>query len=212
MSLLEITVALAVLGLMVGLAVMGIREPISQQREREAVRELWSSALRARQVSLSTNQPVRIVVDSNVAVPGRGTQTVARWERLKCDNDWNNNACPQSSCINTTCRATPACCDATGPDIVIPGTMDASRVHGLCFLPGNGRAVKPTTNPLGCMRGLLDDTAAITAAAPGSVRLSFTSGRARSLLLVEPVTGLVEVLDCDSKSAELNPETACTAP
>jgi hypothetical protein len=72
--------------------------------------------------------------------------------------------------------------------------------------------VKPTTNPLGCMRGLLDDTAAITAAAPGSVRLSFTSGRARSLLLVEPVTGLVEVLDCDSKSAELNPETACTAP
>ncbi len=212
MSLLEIMVALAVLSLMLSLAVMGIRAPGDQQREREAARELWSAALRARQRALGTNQPVRLVVDSNVNVPGMGSRTVARWERLKCDDNWNNNACPQTACINTTCRANASCCDEVGPDIVLPRTMDASRVHGLCFLPGSGRAVKPTTNPLGCMRGLLNDTAAITAAAPGSVRLTYTSGRARSLLLVEPVTGLVEVLDCDSRSAELNPVAACTAP
>jgi type II secretory pathway pseudopilin PulG len=212
MSLLEITVALAVLGLMVSLAVMGIREPIAQQREREAVRELWSTALRARQRSMATNQPVRIVVDNNVPVPGSGNRTVARWERLQCDNVWDNGSCPRTACINTTCRATPSCCDETGPDIVIPTTMDASRMHGLCFLPGSGRAVKPTSEPLGCMRNPPNDTAAITAASPGSVRLTFTSGRARSLLMVEPVTGLVEVLDCDSRSAELNPEAACTAP
>jgi hypothetical protein len=92
--------------------------------------------------------------------------------------------------------------------VVLPTTMNAASVHGLCYLPGTGRAVKPGN--LGCMRGQLGNTAALTAAAPGNLRVTFTSQRARSLLRVEPVTGLVNVLDCDSQAAATRPVAECT--
>jgi|GEM_PF-351290 len=211
MTLLELMIALAVVGLMLSMALMGIQTPIDGQRESAATRELWSSALRARQRAIATNQPVRIVVEPDIVMPDGSRRTVARWERLTCGNDWDNNTCPQPACVNATCRANAACCSETGPDIVIPDTMNASSVHGLCYLPGLGRAVKPGN--LGCMQGQLDDTAALAAAAPGNLRLNFNaqSGRPRSLLMVEPLTGLASLLDCDSKRAEDRPVPECAA-
>ncbi|TQF14254.1 prepilin-type N-terminal cleavage/methylation domain-containing protein [Myxococcus llanfairpwllgwyngyllgogerychwyrndrobwllllantysiliogogogochensis] len=213
MTLLELMTALAVVALMLSMALVGIQRPIEGQREAAATRELWSSALRARQRALATNQPVRFVVEPNVTLPDGSQRTVARWERLKCENDWDNNTCPVAACVNTTCRANSDCCDEVGPDIVIPETMSAQAIHGLCYLPGVGRAVKPVAPAtlLGCMQGQLDNAAALTAAAPGNLRFTFTSGRARSLLMVEPLTGLANVLDCDSKLADDRPVAECAA-
>ncbi|RKH89305.1 pilus assembly protein, partial [Corallococcus sp. AB038B] len=117
----------------------------------------------------------------------------------------------QIACVNATCRTNAACCSEVGPDVIIPDTMNAASVHGLCYLPGMGRAVRPGN--LGCMQGQLDNTAALAAAAPGNLQLNFNaeSGRPRSLLMVEPLTGLASLLDCDSKQAENLSVPACTA-
>ncbi|MCE9668874.1 prepilin-type N-terminal cleavage/methylation domain-containing protein [Myxococcus stipitatus] len=202
MTLLELMTAVAVVGLMLSLALVGIQTPIERQKESAATRELWSSALRARQISISANQPVRFVVNENVEMPDGTTRTLARWERLTCDNAWDNNSCPSAACLNTTCRANAACCDEVGPDVIIPPTMNANAIHGLCYLPGMGRAVRP--GDLTCLRGQLGDNVAITNAAPGNLAFDFASGRKRSLLMVEPLTGIPNLLDCDSKLAEGN--------
>ncbi|MBZ4420816.1 prepilin-type N-terminal cleavage/methylation domain-containing protein [Myxococcus sp. RHST-1-4] len=207
MTLIELSVTIAIAGVLITLALVNFQDSISRQRENEAVRELWSFALRARQRAVATNQPVRLVVEAGVPMQDGTQRTVARWERLTCDNAWNNDSCPRAACVNTTCRATPACCDEVGPELVLPRTMNAAAVHGLCYLPGTGRAARPGN--LGCMQGLLGDTAALNAAAPGNLRVDFTSGRARSLLMVEPVTGLVNLLDCDSQEAVARPVAEC---
>ncbi|WP_338871868.1 prepilin-type N-terminal cleavage/methylation domain-containing protein [Myxococcus stipitatus] len=211
MTLLEMLTALAVLAVMLSLALVGIQRPIEGQREAAVTRDLWSSALQARQRAIATNQPVRFVVEPDITLPDGTQRTVARWERLQCANDWDNNTCPRPECVGTTCRADATCCDEVGPDIVLPPSVDAQSVHGLCFLPGMGRAVKPALPdaPLGCMQGQLGNVAALTNAAPGNRRITFTSGRPRTLLMVEPLTGMSSLLDCDSVRAQQRPVAEC---
>ncbi|NPC68604.1 prepilin-type N-terminal cleavage/methylation domain-containing protein [Corallococcus exiguus] len=205
MTLLEVLVAVAIVGVFTSMAVANYSSRLSGQRENVATRELWSSALRARQRAISTNQPVRFVVETNITQPNGNPATVARWERLACDDDatggWSNDSCPSSACTggSVTCRTNAACCSETGPDIVIPSSMNATAINGLCFLPGSARPVMDRT----CMRDKLDDTAAQALATPTdkSIRFTFTSSRAASMLMVEPLTGLATVLDCDSVAA-----------
>ncbi|CAM4150455.1 pilus assembly FimT family protein [Corallococcus exiguus] len=206
MTLLEMMTAVAVLGVLATLAIAGMQGNISAQRENTATRELWSSALRARQLAISTNQPVRIVVENNVAQPDGSQATVARWERLKCGTDlstpdeWTLDNCPSPACVDETCRASPDCCTDTGQDIIIPATMNAADINNLCFLPGSGR---PALNRMDCLQGQLGQPATIAGAAPldESIQFRFTSDRARSVLMVEPLTGMSNVMDCDSMSA-----------
>ncbi|RKH15754.1 prepilin-type N-terminal cleavage/methylation domain-containing protein [Corallococcus praedator] len=225
MTLLELMTAVAVIGVLIALAVAGTQGRIDRQRETSATRELWGAALRARQLSISTNQPVRIVVDPDVEQPDGRRYNVARWERLKCGDDLNNpdewtvDKCPSPSCLAKTCRADSNCCSETGPDIVIPGTMVAADINNLCFLPGSGR---PVFNRMDCMQGSLGSPADIAAAAPAdnSILFRFASDRPKSVLMVEPLTGLSSVMDCDSQAATTNDATrkderlaaACTAP
>ncbi|MFP2895808.1 Tfp pilus assembly protein FimT/FimU [Corallococcus sp. 4LFB] len=207
MTLLEMMTALAVVAIFITLAVAGIQTRIGGQRESTATRELWSSALRARQLSISTGQPVRIVVEPNVAQPDGRKYTVARWERLKCGDDlsapdpWGVDKCPSAACVNTTCRNKPDCCSETGPDIVIPSTMNASNINNLCFLPDTGRPV--LNGKMDCLKGELGQPDKVAAAAPKdfSIQFRFTSNRAKSVLMVEPLTGLSSVMDCDSLAA-----------
>ncbi|MBN8229231.1 prepilin-type N-terminal cleavage/methylation domain-containing protein [Corallococcus macrosporus] len=211
MTLLEMMTAVAVVAIFVGLAVAGVQTRIGGQRESTATRELWSSALRARQLAISTGQPVRIVVKPNVLQPDGRKYTVARWEQMKCGDDvstpdpWGVDKCPITACVNTTCRDTPACCSQTGPDIVIPATMDASKINNLCFLPGTGRPVLQQD----CMKGLLGQPGKIAEMAPKdeSIQFLFTSKRAKSVLMVEPLTGLSSVMDCDSLAATTSDAT-----
>ncbi|CAM3151340.1 prepilin-type N-terminal cleavage/methylation domain-containing protein [Corallococcus sp. ZKHCc1 1396] len=225
MTLLELMTAVAVVAVLITLAVAGTQGGIDRQRETSATRELWSSALRARQLSISTNQPVRIVVEPDVEQPDGRRYTVARWERLKCGadlnnpNEWTVDSCPSPTCVNRTCRDFPGCCDETGPDIVIPASMIATDINNLCFLPGSGR---PAFNRMDCLQGALGSAQAVADAAPKdqSIRFRFTSDRPTSVLMVEPLTGLSSVMDCDSQSATTNVEAkkdvrlaaACTAP
>ncbi|NOJ80558.1 pilus assembly FimT family protein [Myxococcus xanthus] len=206
-TLLEMMVTVAIASILLSAALVGIQTPVDRQRENEATRELWASTLRARQRAISTNQPVRIVVEENVPRGDGTSRTVARWEQLRCDNEWDNATCPANGCENATCRANPDCCSEVGPDIVIPVSMNAAAIHGLCYMPGTGRPVRP--GDLGCMRDSLDDLPALDAAAPGNLRFDFTSGRARSLIMVEPRTGLASVLDCNSQAAIDRPVAEC---
>ena len=206
MTLLELMTAVAVVAVLITLAVTGMQGRIGGQRENAATRELWSSALRARQLAISTNQPVRFVVEPNILQPDGRSYTVARWERLRCGDDlsnpdqWSLDACPSTTCLNKSCRQSPDCCSETGTDIIIPASMNATSMHALCFLPGSGR---PAFNRMDCLRGSLGTPATIAAAAPtdSSIQLRFTSNRAKSVLMVEPLTGLSSVMDCDSLAA-----------
>ncbi|RYZ37538.1 MAG: prepilin-type N-terminal cleavage/methylation domain-containing protein [Myxococcaceae bacterium] len=206
MTLLEMMTAVAVIGVLITLAVAGTQGRIDSQRESTATRELWSTALRARQLSISTNQPVRIVVDPDVEQQDGRRYNVARWERLKCGDDlgnpdeWTVDKCPSPACVNKTCRADSNCCSETGPDIVIPATMSAADINNLCFLPGSGR---PVFNRMDCLQGSLGSPSDIAAAAPAddSILFRFTSARPKSVLMVEPLTGLSSVMDCDSVAA-----------
>ncbi|RYZ32460.1 MAG: prepilin-type N-terminal cleavage/methylation domain-containing protein [Myxococcaceae bacterium] len=206
MTLLEILTALAVVSVFIALAVGGLQGRIGGQRESMATRELWSGALRARQLAISTNQPVRIVVENDVDLPDGTRRTVARWEQLKCGSDlanpdeWSMDECPSTACVDKTCRTTPDCCSTTGPDIVIPDSMTATDINNLCFLPGSGR---PVLNKMDCMQGQLGQAALVAAAAPKDhqIQFRFTSGRPKSVLMVEPLTGLSSVMDCDSVAA-----------
>ncbi|RKH50785.1 type II secretion system protein [Corallococcus sp. AB050B] len=212
MTLLEMMTALAVVSVLIGLSVVAMQGRIGGQKENTATRELWSSALRARQLAISTTQPVRFVVENNVTLLDGKPHTVARWERLKCGNDlntpddWGMAQCPSPTCLNRTCRTTPACCSETGPDIVIPPTMNATNINNLCFLPGSGR---PVFNRMDCMQGQLGNPATLAAAAPtdSSIQFRFTSNRAKSVLMVEPLTGLSSVMDCDSLAATTSDAT-----
>ncbi|MFP2931218.1 Tfp pilus assembly protein FimT/FimU [Pyxidicoccus sp. 3LG] len=205
-TLLEVMVTVAIAGFLVSMGLMTFQEAIDRQRESEATRELWSFALRARQQALATNQPVRLVVEDALRPDGT-LRMVARWERLRCDDSWDNDNCPALGCDTDSCRENPACCDEVGPELVLPRSMDAMAVHGLCYLPGTGRAVQP--GDLSCLKGQAGSAAALAAAAPGNLRVDFTSQRASSLLMVEPLTGLVNVLDCDSREAEAHPVAEC---
>ncbi|MFP2959576.1 Tfp pilus assembly protein FimT/FimU [Myxococcus sp. 1LA] len=208
-TLLEMMVTLAIAAVLLAAALVGMQTPITRQRESEALRELWASTLRARQLSISTNQPVRIVVEENVPIGG-ALRTVARWEQVRCENTWDNASCPSDSCANTTCAGEPnsECCGEVGEAIVIPTTMNAGAIHGLCYMPGSGRPVRPGN--LGCMRDAIDDPVALDGAAPGNLRFDFTSGRGRSLIMVEPRTGLASILDCNSQEAIDHPVAECT--
>ncbi|QQR44903.1 prepilin-type N-terminal cleavage/methylation domain-containing protein [Myxococcus xanthus] len=206
-TLLEMMVTVAIASILLAAALMGIQTPVNRQRENEATRELWASTLRARQRAISTNQPVRIVVEENVPRGDGTSRTVARWEQLRCDNEWDNAGCPANGCENTTCRANPACCSEVGQDIVIPVSMNAFAIHGLCYMPGSGRPVRP--GDLTCMRDFLDDLPALDAAAPGNLRFDFTSGRPRSLIQVEPRTGLANVMDCNPHASTQNQVIEC---
>nr|WP_216627590.1 type II secretion system protein [Corallococcus exercitus] len=205
MTLLELMTAVAIVAVLIGLAVAGVQGRIGGQRENAATRELWSSALRARQLAISTNQPVRFVVEANVDQPDGKKHTVARWEQLKCGDDlgnpdlWTLDQCPSIACVNKTCRDVPSCCSDKGPDIVIPPTMNAANMNSLCFLPGTGRPVLQ----MNCLRGELGQPGKVAAAAPKdwSIQFRFTSNRAKSVLMVEPLTGLSSVMDCDSLAA-----------
>lgn len=206
-TLLEMMVTVAIASILLAAALMGIQTPVNRQRENEATRELWASTLRARQRAISTNQPVRIVVEENVPRGDGTSRTVARWEQLRCDNEWDNAGCPANGCENVTCRANPDCCSEVGQDIVIPVSMNASAIHGLCYMPGTGRPVSPGN--LTCMRDFLDDQPALDAAAPGNLRFDFTSGRPRSIIRVEPRTGLTNVMDCNPHASTQNQVIEC---
>jgi prepilin-type N-terminal cleavage/methylation domain-containing protein len=140
MTLVELMTAVAVLAVLVALSVAGYQTLIDQRKSTSAVRELWASALRARQAAISHNEAVRFVVE-DVNRDGR-TLKIARWERLPCEDDWGST-CPSTSCQSDTCRS--GCpCSETGPEIVLPEDLTVGTgLHGLCFLPGSGLDCQP---------------------------------------------------------------------
>ncbi|MBN8228019.1 prepilin-type N-terminal cleavage/methylation domain-containing protein [Corallococcus macrosporus] len=207
MTLLELMAALAVFAVVTTLAVSGMSSNLARRRESGTTRELESSAMQARQRAQATNQPIRFVVEANVTLANGTVGTVARWERPRCDNTWDSDSCPATSCVSTTCRQNPSCCDEVGEDIALPPSMNASSVSGLCFLP-TGRAVR-AEGDLSCLRSSRGRPDTLAAATPGTLTITYSSGRVPTLLRVEGLTGMVSTLDCDAPSASAYSGKGC---
>ncbi len=185
MTLVELMTAVAVFAVLVGLSVAGYQTLVDQRKSTAAVREIWSSALRARQAAISHNEAVRFVVE-DVTRDGK-TSKIARWERLPCEDAWGST-CPSAACQSDSCRN--GCpCSETGPEIVIPADLTiGAELNGLCFLPGSGRAFRGTgldCQPPGPMTHVL---------------VQFTEAAAPKPYVLElnNVTGLAFLADCNA--------------
>ncbi len=186
MTLLELMTAVAVLGVLIGLSVTGYQSLIQRRKGTSAIREIWSSALRARQASISHNEAVRFVVE-DVVRDGK-TLKIARWERLPCEDNWGNS-CPSAACQSDTCRN--GCpCGEIGPEIVIPDDVTIGpELNGLCFLPGSGRAFVGTGG-LDCQPP--DPMTNV------QIALTEAASSAPYILELNNVTGLAFLADCNA--------------
>ena len=194
LTLIELMATVAVIGVVSGLAGVGVQEVLQRRREAGSVRSLWAASLEARQRAVAHGQTTRLVVES-ITRRGRTVQVV-RWERPPCSAGWGG-ACPAPSCETATCR-TGCACNETGPEIELPAGIDATELHGLCFRGGTGIAFRAS---------------GITCAAPPSaaeewisnVRVPYQPEPFR--LVFDGLTGVGELVDCASsrRSADLCP-------
>jgi prepilin-type N-terminal cleavage/methylation domain-containing protein len=178
-TILEIMVALSILGILSTLSVVGYQELIVKRRESNAIREIYATALEARQRARVSQQPVRVVA-RQVTVDGR-LETRVRWERPQCSGTGFEPTCPMPACLTNVCGQGGCACDAAGLDVQVPATLDVSNLTGLCFLGGSA---KP--------RGLACQPAD---AAVSQVLFRIPHRNDQQALLVEPLTGMVRMGD-----------------
>ncbi|HZI16822.1 MAG TPA: type II secretion system protein [Myxococcus sp.] len=178
-TLLEIMVALSILGILATLSVVGYQELIVKRRESNAIREIYAVALEARQRARVSQQPVRVVA-RQVTEDGR-PRTRVRWERPQCSGTGFEPTCPMSACQTNVCGQGGCVCDAVGLDVQVPPTLDVSNLAGLCFLGGSA---KP--RGLACQSG---------GPVVSQVLLRVPHRHEQQALLVEPLTGMVRMAD-----------------
>ncbi|MCY1016837.1 pilus assembly FimT family protein [Pyxidicoccus sp. MSG2] len=198
MTLIEIMVVVAILGLFATLAVAGIQGMMDRQRVSSAQRELLMVAQEARQKARSTLQPVRLSVTTTVE-PG-GSVTRLRWEALACSNAWGS-VCPMTNCESNACGASGCTCTETGTPVVVPRGLDVTPLDGLCWLGTQepGGATPPAvvrTGGRACLPGSPRPT-------DGQLVLKRNRGSLQSpqwhndtVMVVDGLTGAVRSVDC----------------
>jgi type II secretory pathway pseudopilin PulG len=196
MTLVEVLVVVAVLGILTSMTVVGLRGALENRRTTGAGRELWAELQQARQRAMSRNEPVRLVVQEEPL--GDRTRMRVQWQQLPCESTWDNTSCPSAACASElTCGRGCACSDL-GQQVELPLDMDVRALHGVCFLAGSGRAVRATD----CMRGRLGNRAEVLAAQPPPLPLRKAGlDTPLALLRIEPLTGLVSLQDCGAPDA-----------
>ncbi len=157
MTLLEVMVVVALVGLFATLSVAGFQGMTERQRLGGAQRELVLMMQEARQKARATHQPVRLNV--RVADENGRRVTRMRWEALACSDAWGT-VCPSAACLDNACDVSGCVCPEVGPELVIPPKLDVSLLVGLCWMepagndapvvapaaPG-GRACEPMDEP-----------------------------------------------------------------
>ena len=144
-TLLEVMVVLAIVGVFATLSVVGFQGMIERQRVGGAQRELLMVAQDAHHKARSTLQAVRLRMwtteEDGVDV------TRVRWEALPCSNSWGSE-CPVAACQTAACGTGGCTCTELGEPVVIPRGLDAASLDGLCWLgtqdPGTPAAVMRT--------------------------------------------------------------------
>lgn len=196
MTLVEVLVAVAVLGILASMTLVGMRGVLDNQRTTGAGRALWGELQQARQRAISRNEPVRLVVQRETQ--GGQQRMRVQWQQLPCENGWDNTTCPTAACASELTCGGSCRCSAQGQPLELPPGMDASAVQGVCFLAGSGRAVHAAD----CLRGRVGDQTQVRDAQPQALPLRKEGlDRPMALLRIEPLTGLVQLLDCGAPDA-----------
>ena len=191
MTLLELMTVVAIIGVFATLAVTNFMTFTTRQKKQGAAKEIFQSLIKARQLAITTNSPVRLVA----LPPLPNGRVVVRWERVGCtDTTWGTGPCPSPACSTNLCGVGGCVCPEVGPDILLPMAADftvSPRLKGLCFLPGTGAAVgaaSPTGGPFCASPGVaFNDT---------DLWLNFPSGGDKVFLVVERLSGLARYADC----------------
>jgi prepilin-type N-terminal cleavage/methylation domain-containing protein len=186
-TLLEAMATCAIIGIMTALAVNSWSAAIVRARATDAVTGVYGQLLTARKIARTHNQPVRLAMVSD------GGVTIARWERLPCDNEVFGIGCPSAGCATTSACGDGSCpCRESGAWVSLPGTVDLSAWAGLCFRGGTGQAVPRDA-------GVGDCTGPVPAGAV-TLRAGIVNQVDQQLLL-EPLSGQPKLLICAAADA-----------
>lgn len=189
-TLIELMVGVAIMGILVGLSVQSFQGAIKNRKVIETEQAIAEASLRARQLSRATNQPVRLVVGTDTVA---GASVVrARWEQLPCQDIWAQT-CPSDACKTNLCGTGGCDCARVGEPVVLPDGFDASALHGVCWLGGNGKPVFSA--------GEVDCNPTYGAPAANALKL-LSNGQLIAALAVEPLTGIARLEDCERSDAD----------
>lgn len=189
-TLLEAMTTCAIIAVLAALAMESWDSAIARARANDAVMGVYGQLLAARKIARTHNQPVRLAM-----VPDGGV-TLARWERLPCDNEVFGLGCPSAACATTAACGSGSCpCRDTGDWVVLPSTVDLSAWADLCFRGGTGQAVPRVAGVGDCL------------APPPAGALGLRAGIAHQndqQLLLEPLSGQPRLLSCSTGDAGCN--------
>ncbi len=186
MTLIELMVAVAVVGIIAALSVTGFQQLTTNSRESTAVREVYGQLMQARSIARSGAEPVRFEL-TEVEVDGR-TFNQVRWSRLPCSDTWGTN-CPDSACDGSACGVSGCVCTQQGEPINVPTSVAIIGIDGLCFIGGTG--VPRIRNSGDCVDLITNAPAA------NAVTLTPSHGGVQRME-IEPLTGMVRMVDCGS--------------
>lgn len=200
MTLLELMVALAILGLLTSLATTGFQALTRNQRAGAATRTILIAAQEARQHARTSRQAVRLArtttFENGVSVPA------LRWEKPDCaPGDTWGTQCPRTECISAACGTSGCTCAQVGDAIPLPPELDVTSLHGVCWLGESGRPVSGTPTAM-C-------DASRTAPAAGTLRIMRKRLGPQEVALpdrvlnVDALTGNVTMTDCELAPAAI---------
>ncbi|MFT3709130.1 MAG: prepilin-type N-terminal cleavage/methylation domain-containing protein [Archangium sp.] len=175
MTILELMVVVAIVGVMSSLSVYGFDRLTRVQRQTGALRELSMQLLEARAEARLHNQPVRFEL---ATVP---TGTRVRWGRLPCGDAWGRS-CPSTACTSTTTCGGTCVCDSISSQVIIPNGVTITGLNGLCFLGSTGAPRGATCQQSGTPVSTL--------------RFDLADQPTPYLMVLEPLSGNARLVDC----------------
>ncbi|NVJ05879.1 prepilin-type N-terminal cleavage/methylation domain-containing protein [Myxococcus sp. AM001] len=202
MTLLEVMVVVALVGLFTSLAVSSFQGMTERQRLGAAQRELVLMMQEARQKARATHQPVRLGMR---VTEEQGVQvTRMRWEALACSDAWGT-VCPMPACQDNACGVGGCECPEMGPDLVVPPKLDVDLLAGLCWRgsPGVGAPVVAPPAPGGrvCEQDApLPTTERLVLLRNGGT-LEAPDWRPELVFQADGLTAAVRPVDCDKHAS-----------
>ncbi|MFP2928032.1 Tfp pilus assembly protein FimT/FimU [Pyxidicoccus sp. 3LG] len=195
MTLLEVMVVVAIIGVLMALSVPNLKGVITDRRVSATQRAIYLETLEARQQARRSRQPVRLAIINSGNENGELVPAL-RWEQLDCanaDTDQWGTECPMTECLDQACGTGGCTCSVTGTPVPLPPELEVESLEGLCWLGGETTRVVERVGDTSC-------APANPAPAAGSLRLRKKD--AQGLFQVDQVmnlnglTGALKAVDC----------------